>query len=217
MATHLIILAAGAGTRMLSDRPKVLHEIAGAPMFVHSLVSASELDGQRVIIVGHGGEDVARVAKEHDEDILVAKQSEQLGTAQAVLSASEALSDVKGDTVVLLGDTHFIRPETLGKMQALRADGADVVFLGFEPDDPARYGRMVTDGDKLLRIVEWKEASEEEREITLCNAGVVMAETETLLRSRTALRQGHEDSFAVKRMTQIVELRSLATTSTAAE
>lgn len=192
MATHLIILAAGAGTRMMSDRPKVLHEIAGAPMFVHSLVSASELEGRRVIVVGHGGENVARVAKDYDEDILVAEQNEQLGTAHAVLAASEALSGAGGDTVVLLGDTHFIRAETLEKMRTLRAEGADVVFLGFEPNDPARYGRMVTDGDKLLRIVEWKEASEEEREITLCNAGVVMAETGTLLRLSSTVGNTNE-------------------------
>ena len=87
-----------------------------------------------------------------------------------------------GDTVMLFGDTPFIKPETLTRMEAMRASGADIVFLGFEAADPGRYGRMVVEGDRLLRIVEYKDASDAERDITLCNSGVVLAGTETLLR-----------------------------------
>ena len=181
MPTHLILLAAGSGSRMLSDTPKVLHPIAGAPIFAHALASAAALGGRRVIVVGHGAEAVAKAASAHDPDILIAEQAEQLGTAHAVATASDALSGAGGQTLILYGDTPFIRPETIDAMQAERSAGADIVFLGFEAADPARYGRMVTDGKCLLRIVEYADASGEERAITLCNSGVVLADTETLL------------------------------------
>ena len=187
MPTHLILLAAGEGTRMQSDTPKVLHRIGGMPMFAHALASAAGLDGQRVIVVGHGAEDVAAAAREIDPDILIAEQAEQLGTAHAVVQTRDALKDAGGDTVMLFGDTPFIRPETLARMQDMRTAGADIVFLGFEAADPGRYGRLVTDGDTLIRIVEYKDANSEERAITLCNSGVVMAETDTLLRLAAAV------------------------------
>jgi len=204
MPTHLIILAAGEGTRMASDRPKVLHEIAGAPMFVHSLISGADLDGRRVLVVGHGAGEVAEAAHGYDEAILIAEQKEQLGTAHAVAAAAPLLSDAGGDTVVLLGDTHFIRPDTLEKMQDLRKSGADIVFLGFEPANPARYGRMITEGDDLLKIVEWKQAGEAERRIGLCNSGVAIAETKTLLRLAASVK-GQNDAKE-HYLTDIVEL-----------
>ncbi len=182
MPTHLILLAAGEGTRMQSDVPKVLHKIAGAPLFEHALNSASALDGRRVIVVGHGGDEVAAAAQAHDPEILIARQTDQLGTAHAVVQATEALAGAGGDTLMLYGDTPFIRPETIARMQEMRAGGADIVFLGFEAADPGRYGRMVTDGDRLREIVEFKDASDEQRAITLCNSGVVLARTDILLR-----------------------------------
>lgn len=187
MPTHLILLAAGAGTRMLSDRAKVLHEIGGAPIFAHTLASAAHLDGKKVIVTGHDGEFVRVAAKELDDSLICVDQPEQLGTAHAVTMATEALKGAGGDTVMLFGDTPFIRPETLDAMSQARTNGADIVFLGFNAIDPARYGRLITDGDTLLKIVEWKDASEDERAITLCNSGVVMAGTETLLRLAAAV------------------------------
>ncbi len=204
MPTHLILLAAGEGTRMQSDMPKVLHEIAGAPLFQHALNSAAALDGRRVIVVGHGADAVTSAARSIDPDILVAEQTEQLGTAHAVVQAAEALKDAGGDTVMLFGDTPFIRPETVAAMKEARASGADIVFLGFEAADPGQYGRMVTDGDTLLRIVEFKDASDEERLITLCNSGVVLAGTETLLRLAAAV--GNDNAAGEYYLTDIVEL-----------
>ncbi|MBT8424884.1 MAG: NTP transferase domain-containing protein, partial [Silicimonas sp.] len=166
MPTHLILLAAGAGTRMLSERAKVLHEIAGAPIFAHALTSAAHLDGKRIIVTGHDGEAVRKAAHVLDERLICVDQTRQLGTAHAVTMAAGALQDAGGDTVMLYGDTPFIRPETLDAMRDARAAGADIVFLGFEAADPARYGRMVADGDTLLKIVEWKDASAPERAIT---------------------------------------------------
>lgn len=203
MQTHLILLAAGQGTRMQSDVPKVLHPIGGAPMFAHALASASALDGRRVMVVGHGGDAVRSAVLDHDPDIVVVEQSEQLGTAHAVTMAAAALSDAGGTTVMLFGDTPFIRPETLEAMQTER-DRADIVFLGFEAADPGRYGRLVTDGDDLLRIVEWKDADDEERAITLCNSGVVMAETATLFRLAAAV--GNDNAASEYYLTDIAEM-----------
>ncbi|MEM8882417.1 MAG: bifunctional UDP-N-acetylglucosamine diphosphorylase/glucosamine-1-phosphate N-acetyltransferase GlmU [Pseudomonadota bacterium] len=182
MPTHLILLAAGEGSRMQSETPKVLHKIGGVPMFAHALASASALDGKRVVVVGHGGAEIASTAQAIAPNILIADQTEQLGTAHAVAQAADALQDAGGDALVLYGDTPFIRPDTIARMQRLRNAGADIVFLGFEAADPARYGRMITDGNTLARIVEFKDADEAERAVTLCNSGVVLAGTETLLR-----------------------------------
>lgn len=204
MPTHLILLAAGEGTRMQSDLPKVLHEVAGAPLFQHALASAASLDGRRVIVVGHGAERVAAAAQSVDPDIHIAEQTEQLGTAHAVAQAADALEGAGGHTVILYGDTPFIRTETLDAMRETRGKGADIVFLGFEAQDPGRYGRLVTEGDTLLRIVEFKDASDEERAITLCNSGVVLASTETLM--RLAAGVGNDNAAGEYYLTDIVEL-----------
>ncbi|MEM0946901.1 MAG: bifunctional UDP-N-acetylglucosamine diphosphorylase/glucosamine-1-phosphate N-acetyltransferase GlmU [Pseudomonadota bacterium] len=182
MPTHLIVLAAGQGTRMNSDTPKVLHEIAGLPMYAHALASARALDpGRRVLVVGHGGDAVATSAAVLDPEIAIVQQEEQLGTAHAVAQSSTALDGAQGDALVLYGDTPFIRPETLAAMSEARGAGADVVILGFEAADPGRYGRLIMNGATLDRIVEWKEAEPEERAITLCNSGVVLADANVLL------------------------------------
>jgi len=177
MATALIILGAGIGSRMNSDMPKVLHEIAAAPMLVHAMKSGAALDPERTVIVaGHGSALVEKAAKAYDPDVTVVIQSEQLGTAHAVDQARDALADFDGDALVLYGDTPFIRPETLAAMAASRLTH-DVVVLGFEAADPGRYGRLIVKDDQLDRIVEFKDASDEERAVNLCNSGVVAAST----------------------------------------
>lgn len=175
MATALIILGAGMGTRMNSDLPKVLHEIAGAPMLVHAMKSGATLDPEATIIVaGHGADLVEKAAKSYDPDAVIALQSEQLGTAHAVQQAQGALANFDGDALVLYGDTPFIRPETLAAMTAARLTH-DIVVLGFEAAYPGRYGRLIVQDDQLDRIVEFNDASDKERAITLCNSGVVAA------------------------------------------
>ena len=175
MTVSLVILAAGQGSRMQSDLPKVLHPLGGVPLVVHALRAGQMLvPDQVVVVVGHGGEAVANVVAQENPDAIVVRQAEQLGTAHAVDQARVALEGVAGDVVVLYGDTPFIRPETLEKMLAARANH-DVVVLGFEAAVPGRYGRLVTSGDRLDRIVEFKDATEAERAITLCNSGVVCA------------------------------------------
>ena len=180
MSIALVILAAGQGTRMNSDLPKVLHKVAGAPLLAHAMQAGATLEPEKIVIVaGHGAEQVAQAAQEQDDTAQIVIQTEQLGTAHAVAQARTALDGFIGDVIVLYGDTPFIRPETLDRMIAARADNA-VVVLGFQARDPGRYGRLVMNGDSLRRIVEFKDATEVERAITLCNSGVIACNAQTL-------------------------------------
>ena len=173
MNTALIILAAGKGTRMNSDLPKVLHPIAQAPMLEHAMASGAVLEPSRIVVVaGHGADLVRTAALDFHEAAEVVEQNEQLGTAHAVAQARDALADFDGMALVLYGDTPFVQPETLEKMRDALAHH-DVVVLGFEAADPARYGRLILQGETLQRIVEFKDANDDERAVTLCNSGVV--------------------------------------------
>lgn len=180
MKTALIILAAGKGTRMNSDLPKVLHPIAGEAMLIHAMASGTVLEPERTIVVaGHGVDQVRAATLAYDAEAVVVEQAEQLGTAHAVAQAAPALAGFDGMAVVLYGDTPFIQPETLNRMaEALSSN--DIVVLGFEAVDPARYGRLILQGQSLERIVEYKDATEAERAITLCNSGVVAARADVL-------------------------------------
>jgi bifunctional UDP-N-acetylglucosamine pyrophosphorylase / glucosamine-1-phosphate N-acetyltransferase len=180
MSVSLIVLAAGKGTRMNSDLPKVLHPLGSAPILHHALQAGQSLDPAQVVVVaGHGAEAVGKAARAFDSSIEVVLQVEQLGTGHAVAQAAPLLASAPGDTIVLYGDTPFVRSETLQAMLDARAQHA-VVVLGFQAADPGRYGRLVTSGDTLERIVEFKDATDDERAITLCNSGVICAETSVL-------------------------------------
>lgn len=187
MSIALVILAAGKGTRMQSDLPKVLHRVAGAPLLVHAMKSGEALDPSRIIVVaGHGADLVTAAATDWQPAAQIVLQQEQLGTGHAVDQARAHLADFDGDVIVLYGDTPFIRPETLDTMLTARASN-DVVVLGFEAADPGRYGRLVMDGQTLDKIVEFKDATDQERLITLCNSGVICARRETLFDLLTAI------------------------------
>lgn len=204
MQVSLIVLAAGLGSRMNSDLPKVLHPLAGVPMLHHALAAGRALEPSRVVVVtGHGSAAVAKAATAFDDGCDCVLQDPQLGTAHAVAQAAPLLADADGDAIVLYGDTPFVRPETLDAMRAARARHA-VVILGFIPDDPARYGRLIVDGDQLERIVEYKDATEAERGIPLCNSGVVCAEARTLFRLVAAV--GNVNAAQEYYLTDIVQL-----------
>ncbi len=204
MSTALVILAAGKGTRMNSDIPKVLHPIAQAPMLVHAMRAGAVLSPERTVIVtGHGAEAVARVAEAEDENASIAVQEEQLGTAHAVAQARAALDGFQGDVVVLYGDTPFLQPDTLERMIEARAKN-DLVILGFEAADPARYGRLVMNGDILERIVEFKDALDKERAITFCNSGLLACDSETLLSLIDAV--GNDNASGEYYLTDVVEI-----------
>jgi bifunctional UDP-N-acetylglucosamine pyrophosphorylase/glucosamine-1-phosphate N-acetyltransferase len=205
MPTALIVLAAGQGTRMNSDRPKVLHELGGAPLFAHALAAGRALEPEQVVLVaGVGAAEVAAAARALDDEIVVVEQPTQEGTAHAVAQARDALAGFDGDAVVLYGDTPFISPRTLEAMLAARAGGADVVVLGFEAADPGRYGRLIVEGGALTRIVEFKDASAEERAITLCNSGVVAADATVLFNLIDGV--GNNNAAGEYYLTDIVEV-----------
>lgn len=178
MATALITLAAGQGTRMNSDLPKVLHQVGRAPLVAHALAAGRALEPERVVVVaGHGADLVKKAVAKIDPEAEIVLQQEQLGTGHAVAQALPALDGFEGRVIVLYGDTPFIRPETL---ERLAASDAAVTVLGFEAADPGRYGRLVATGDTLERIVEFKDATDEERAITLCNSGVIACDAALL-------------------------------------
>lgn len=218
MPTSLIILAAGQGTRMNSDLPKVLHRIAGAPMLVHAMRAGAALEPDHTIVVtGHGAEAVERAAKDYDETVQIAHQAEQLGTGHAVAQAAPLLEGYAGDAIVLYGDTPFISQDTLARMAQAR-QSHDLVVLGFEAADPGRYGRLVMDGETLERIVEFKDADEATRAISFCNSGVVAASAATLFDLIAAV--GNDNASSEYYLTDIAEIaraRGLSTTAIACD
>lgn len=169
-----IVLAAGEGTRMRSQLPKVLHKAAGRSLVGHALGAARAAGADRLaVVVGPGREDVAKEVRLHANDAQIFTQTERLGTAHAVLAASEALSAEADHILILFADTPLVRPETLSRMRAALASGADVAVLGFRATDPSGYGRLLVEGDRLAAIREDKDASEAERRVDLCNAGLM--------------------------------------------
>ena len=177
MKSAVIILAAGLGTRMESELPKVLHKVASSPLLIHSIQTALDINAQKIIIVaGHGAGLVKDVALDYNHKAEVVIQSEQLGTAHAVDQAREALKDFDGDVFVLYGDTPFIDAEILTKMSEARTDGASIVVLGFETEIPSSYGRLIleSNGD-LDAIIEAKDTNEDQKKINFCNSGVICA------------------------------------------
>ena len=168
-----IVLAAGKGTRMKSNLPKVMHRIAGRTLIGHVLDHLAPLGLARVVaVIAPGMDEVAGEVAPHG----VAFQAEQLGTGHAVGSAREALKDFTGDILVVYGDTPFVATATLRRMFDRRraVDNPAIVVLGMRPADPSGYGRLVLGADGSLdRIVEHKEAGETERAIGLANSGVM--------------------------------------------
>ncbi len=204
MPVSLVILAAGQGTRMNSDLPKVLHKVAGAPLLHHAMQAGLALAPEKAVVVaGHGAEAVGKAARAFDEGCEVVLQGEQLGTGHAVAQAMPLLAGTPGDCFVLYGDTPFIRAETLEAMREARARHA-VVVLGFQARDPGRYGRLIAAGEALQRIVEYKDATDEERAITLCNSGVVCADTAVLAELVAAI--GNDNAAGEYYLTDIVEI-----------
>ena len=182
MQSVVIILSAGMGTRMQSDLPKVLHNVACEPLLIHSMRTASQIGAHKTIVVtGHGAKDVAKVATSFDPSAEIVNQSEQFGTAHAVDQTRKALLNFDGEVFVLYGDTPFIEPSTLLRMSKERNDGAKVVVLGFNTKRKNSYGRLIISSDgSLEEIVEYKDANTDQRKISFCNSGVICTDSKLL-------------------------------------
>ena len=170
-----IVLAAGKGTRMKSDIPKVMHALAGAPLLVHVLAAAKAAPvDEMCVVVGPSMDEVANVARSVDPGLPVFVQAEQRGTADALKAAQAAFASFGGAVLVLYGDTPLLRTETIDRLRHELDDGADIVVIGFEAEDPTGYGRLLLDErGRLIGIREHKDASKEERALTLCNSGIM--------------------------------------------
>jgi len=172
-----VILAAGEGTRMKSALPKVLHKIGGLEMVGHVMAAASAAGADGLaLVVGNGAEQVQSFAETHSQsgkqpDIYV--QEQRLGTAHAVLAAQEAIARGYDDVLVVFGDHPLLDPAVLLNARAKLAEGAAVAVLGFRPQDPTGYGRLIEKDGRLLAIREEKDCSEREKQITFCNSGVM--------------------------------------------
>ena len=178
-----IILAAGKGTRMKSDVHKVLHPVAGRPMLGHLTDAVATLGAQRVVIVaGAGREQVEAFAQ--PLGLSVAVQADQLGTAHAVQQAETALAGFDGDVLILYGDVPLVTAETMARMVARlhQEDAPAVVVLGFRPEQTLAYGRIIAEHGRILKMVEHKDASIEERAVNLCNSGLMAVRSADLWR-----------------------------------
>jgi bifunctional UDP-N-acetylglucosamine pyrophosphorylase/glucosamine-1-phosphate N-acetyltransferase len=186
MTASAVILAAGLGTRMKSAQPKASHPIAGRPMLRFLLDAAAPVFDHVTVVIGPGMESLATLAAPHSTVI----QHDRLGTAHAALCAQAHFGD--GEVAILFADNPLIRTETLERLLSeRRASGAGLALMAMRPADPARYGRLVVEqraeGQTVIRIVEWADASAAERAIPLCNAGALCGPADKILPWLTAI------------------------------
>jgi bifunctional UDP-N-acetylglucosamine pyrophosphorylase/glucosamine-1-phosphate N-acetyltransferase len=169
-----IVLAAGDGTRMRSARPKVLHALGGWTLLGHVLHAVLKAGGSDIAVVTAPKQDaVAAEARRVAPKAKMFVQRERKGTAHAVLAARSAIARKPDDVLVIFGDTPLIRLETLAALRGALRDGAAVAVLGFRAANPTGYGRLITRGSELVAIREEDDASEAERTLDFCNAGLM--------------------------------------------
>lgn len=205
-----VILAAGMGTRMRSAKPKVLHKVAGRSMLAHVLSTAAELNPERItVVVGPEMDDVAEEARSVYPDVEIAVQKERLGTADAVRAAMPSIRDFSGSLMVLFGDTPLITSQTLEDMKGRIEQGGGVAVLGFQSHNPQGYGRLILDDEgNLVAIREDADLSPMERNIKLCNSGVMAFNAAGL----SALLSGitNNNSKGEYYLTDAIQIASLA-------
>ncbi len=208
-----IVLAAGEGTRMKSGMPKVMHKVAGRSMLAHVLAAVESAGAQRIaVVVGPGREDVAEAARRAVPGVIVFVQEERLGTAHAVLAARASLEEPADDVIVAYADTPLIVPDTFVALRAPLATGVSVVALGFEARDPSGYGRLLVSDGRLEAIREEKDASEAERAVRLCNAGLMAFSGKDILPILDAIDNTNAKSeFYLTDAVEIAVARGLST------
>ncbi|GAB4354697.1 MAG: bifunctional UDP-N-acetylglucosamine diphosphorylase/glucosamine-1-phosphate N-acetyltransferase GlmU [Oricola sp.] len=200
-----IILAAGQGTRMKSALPKVLHRVAGLPMAAHVAATARAAGSEDIaVVVGHGATDVRAALDGLLDGATYHEQAEQLGTAHAVLAAREAIARGYDDILVMFGDTPLVRPEIMRAAREKLAGGAAIAVVGFRPADPFGYGRLVERDGELVAIREERDASDEEKAITLCNGGIMAFSGDRILELLDAI--GNDNAKGEYYMTDAVEI-----------
>ena len=190
-----IVLAAGEGTRMRSAKTKVLHEVAHLSMLGHVLKSVRRAGADAIsVVIGPDRDDVAAQVARFEPDADVFVQHQRLGTAHAALAAQAAIARGYDDILICFADTPLIQPETLDNMRGALRGGAAVVVLGFETNNPAGYGRLVTQNGGLVAIREHKDATEAERLIRQCNAGLMALDGSKALEIITQIKNHNAQS-----------------------
>jgi bifunctional UDP-N-acetylglucosamine pyrophosphorylase/glucosamine-1-phosphate N-acetyltransferase len=186
MNKYAIILAAGKGTRMKSDLPKVLHQVAGKSMISHVLAATKEVAPDKMVaIVGHGATDVLAA---FPDKIAYVKQDEQLGTGHAVKIAESLLKNLNGVTLVIAGDTPLIRPETLAALfDYHQAENATATILTAVAPDPTGYGRIIRENGQVAKIVEQKDATDSEKAVQEINTGTYVFDNRALFESLNSI------------------------------
>lgn len=204
----VVIMAAGKGTRMKSDRAKVMHEVFFAPMLHHVLAALVPLNllADTVVVTGHQAEEVEKSLVGFP--VAFARQGQQLGTAHAVLAAHRFYEDFTGTILILCGDTPLVRPETLqGMLDNHITSGACLTVMTTRMPDPTNYGRIISDPiGGILRIVEEKDASAGEREISEVNAGVYCVDARFLNEGLKAVNdKNHQNEFYLTDLVSIAK------------
>ena len=198
-----VILAAGKSTRMKSSSSKVLHSVGGRPMLAWVTALARSAGVEKLVcVVGEANTDVRATAESLGLDIAI--QEPQLGTGHAVLAAKDHLEDFDGSLAVLYADTPLIEEDTLEMVYASIENEADLAVLGFEPDEPGAYGRLIEENGELLAIVEAKEATAEQLAVRLCNSGVIAAKASDMYSALA--RVTNENAKGEYYLTDIVEI-----------
>jgi len=202
MSLHVIILAAGQGSRMKSDLPKVVHQLAGKPMLQHVIDTASELDAEKIhVVVGHGAEIVKQTVQ--DEGLNWCLQAEQLGTGHAVAQAIDTIpSDAK--VLILYGDVPLTAGSTLNELVS-SVEAQQLSLLTVELENPTGYGRIIRNAEaEISAIVEEKDASEEQRYVTEVNTGILAMSAEALHRYIPLLKNSNAQGEYY--LTDIIEI-----------
>ena len=191
MKLKTLILAAGKGTRMKSDMPKVIHKVNGIPMITKIIDTLSGLNPEEsILILGHKKEEVLKVVGENCDYVL---QTEQLGTGHAVIQAKEKLEGYDGDVMILCGDTPLLRESTLKSLYEYHKEsGAVTTILTSIYENPFGYGRIVKEDGLVKAIVEEKEASEEIKKIKEVNAGVYCFNSKELFKALDKIDNNNE-------------------------
>ena len=182
-----IVLAAGQGTRMKSALPKVMHAIAGLPILGHVIAAMRGAGVSRIVVVTASNDENVR-AFARAQGCETAVQEQQLGTGHAAACARDALKDFDGTLIVTYGDHPLFTAATFEASFAAR-DKAGLALVAFAPRDPAMYGRVIQDADGFVaRMVEFKDANEQELKVPLCNAGVISADAKSFFRWASRLK-----------------------------
>lgn len=200
-----VILAAGEGTRMRSDIPKVLHKVGGLAMMGHAIRALEAAGCDRMALVaGKGAGAVEKEARKLSPGLSIHVQTERLGTAHAVLAARQAIEESGSDILVAYGDTPLVTAELFQSVMDALGKGADLAVLGFETANPAGYGRLLMRDGRLYAIREEKDANEEERRVTFCNSGILGLKAAHALPLLEAV--GNDNAKGEYYLTDIVEI-----------